>query len=64
MGVDAVPITHLPPGSNEMMYVATQQLRNVATAIAGIAATDGSPMSTFSIDVHMPSQNMCMRYMP
>lgn len=53
-----VPITHLPPGSIEMTRHEIQQLRNVHTAIAGIAVTEGISMSTLSMEVHIPSQNI------
>lgn len=63
-GVPAVPITHFPPGNHDITKQLSQQLRKVHTAMAGMAATDGSSAVPLSTEVHIPSQNMCIRYMP
>ena len=63
-GVPAVPITHFPPDSHEIIRQLSQQLRKVHTAMAGMAATDGRPAVPLSTEVYIPSQKMCIRYMP
>lgn len=59
-----VPTTHFPPGSHEITSVATQHVKKVLTAITGIAMPDGSCIWPLKIAVHIPSQNMCIRYIP
>lgn len=58
------PIIHLLPGINEIIFVVTKQLMNVATAMQGMAATVGNPSVCLNTVTHSPSQNICIRYMP
>ena len=58
------PMIHLLPGRNETSLAVAKQLRNVHTAIAGMAATVGIASVVLHIVTHNPSQKICIRYMP